>query len=115
MASGYILLLNDVLKNHILGCKASEKQRLLEKLEFLANGIWDAGVRVKKLKGLSRKVIFEARLSRGQRILFTLGRHQGRIAIYLWGIAAHDDVERLGRSIVPRNAPFLLFEPESMQ
>jgi len=115
MATGYILLLNDVLKNYILGCKASEKRRLLEKLEFLANGIWDAGVRVKKLKGLSRKVIFEARLNRAQRILFTLGRHQGRIAIYLWGIAAHDDVERLGRSIVPRNAPFLLFEPESVQ
>lgn len=115
MASGYLLLINDVLKNHILGCKASEKQRLLEKLEFLANGIWDAGVRVKKLKGLSGKVVFEARVSRGERILFTLGRHDGRIAIYLWGIAAHDDVDRLGRSIVPGNAPFLLFEPESSE
>lgn len=89
--------MNDVLKNHILGCKASEKQCLLEKLEFLANGIWDAGVRVKKLKGLSRKTIFEARLSLGRRILFAFGKHQGRIAIYLWGIAFLDDFKRPGR------------------
>jgi tetratricopeptide (TPR) repeat protein len=115
VASAYLLLINDVLKDHILGCSPAEKQRLLEKLEFLANGIWDGGVRVKKLKGISGKAVFEARLSRGQRILFTLGRHQDRIAIYLWGIAAHDDVNRLGRSIVPRNAPFLLFEPQSTE
>ena len=50
----------------------ARKQRLREKLEFLQEGLWDAGVRVKKLRG-SGRAVFEARLSRGDRILFTLG------------------------------------------
>lgn len=115
MPSHYILLLNEVLKTHILASKTEEKRRLVEKLEFLANGIWDAGVRVKKLKGVSRKVIFEARLSRAERILFTLGRYDGSVAVYVWGIASHDEVSRIARAVMPQNAPFLHFEPETMR
>ena len=60
----YILLLNETLKRHVVTLDKRGKKRLREKFEFLENGIWDSGVRVKKLKGVSRKVIFEARLSR---------------------------------------------------
>jgi hypothetical protein len=115
MADQYLLLLNDALKRHILGLGAAEKRRLQEKLEFLANGIWDAGVRVKKLKGAGRKMVFEARLSRSDRILFTLGRHRDRVAAYVWGLAAHDEVARRALSIIPENAPFLDFEPETVE
>jgi len=46
----YLLLLNESLKTHIQGLSAREKQRLREKLEFIEAGIWDSGLRVKKLK-----------------------------------------------------------------
>ncbi len=115
MADQCLLLLNGALKRHILGLAQAEKRRLQEKLEFLANGLWDAGVRVKKLKGAGRKVVFEARLSRSDRILFTLGRHRDRVAAYIWGLATHDDVNRRARAIRPENAPFLDFEPETVQ
>jgi len=78
----YILLLNHCLKKHMVGMNRKEKERLREKFEFLETGIWDSGVRVKKLKGVWGKVIFEARLSRGERIIFTLGKHGSKTIIY---------------------------------
>ena len=54
----YTVLLNNCLKSHILSLGTREKNRLREKFEFLEAGIWDSGVRVKKLKGSSGKVIF---------------------------------------------------------
>ncbi len=112
-ADNYLLLLNENLKSHILSLHDKERTRLREKFDFLANGIWDTGVRVKKLKGLSGKVIFEARLTRGRRILFTLGKHEGKTAIYVWGISDHDHINDNAANILPHNAPFLNFEPES--
>lgn len=107
----YTLLLNYCLKKHMIGLSRKEKDRLREKFEFLEAGIWDSGVRVKKLKGLSGKVIFEARLSKGERIIFTLGKHDGRTAIYVWGLVNHDSVQKTAGKIFPENAPFLNFEP----
>lgn len=111
----YILLLNDCLKRHLITTGKKEKTRIREKFEFLEAGIWDSGVRVKKLKGPSGKRIFEARLSKGERIIFTLGRHGLQTAIYLWGIVKHDDVRATARHIFPDNAPFLNFEPETLE
>ena len=54
----------------------TRETRLREKLEFLQHGMWDAGVRVKKLR--DGRSTFEARLTRSDRILFTSrppGRH----------------------------------------
>lgn len=111
----YILLLNDTLKRHIVDLNKGEKRRLREKFEFLENGIWDSGVRVKKLKGVSGKVIFEARLSKGDRIIFTLGKHGPQIVIYIWGVVNHDDISKKAKNIFPNNAPFLNFEPETSE
>ncbi|MFW6181315.1 MAG: 3'-5' exonuclease, partial [Spirochaetota bacterium] len=111
MADGYLILLNSALKEHLLAMDGRGKKRLREKLEFLENGLWDTGVRVKKLRGVSGKVVFEARLSRAERIIFTLGRQAGRTAVYVWGIAGHDEVSAAARSVLPANAPFLAFEP----
>ena len=107
----YIILLNDALKDHILSLSARERGRLREKFEFLENGFWDAGVRVKKLKGTAGRVVFEARMNKGDRLLFTLGNHRGKTAIYVWGIASHDAISETAARIVPRNAPFLDFDP----
>jgi len=111
----YILLLNEALKRHVVTLNERGKKRLREKFEFLENGIWDSGVRVKKLKGVSGKVIFEARLSRGDRILFTLGKHGSQTAVYLWGIVKHDDISATAQRVFPSNAPFLSFEPETIE
>jgi superfamily I DNA/RNA helicase len=113
--SKYILLLNAEAKSHFLSRSDQEKKRLREKLEFLENGLWDAGVRVKKLKGVSNRVVFEARLSRSDRILFTLGRHDRGAAIYIWGVSGHDKLGATLRKTFPRNAPFLEFEPEARE
>lgn len=107
----FIVLLNDALKDHLSSLSGKERLRLREKFEFLEQGFWDTGVRVKKLRGTSRRVVFEARLTKSDRLLFTLGDHQGRTAIYVWGIVRHDDIASEAARIVPRNAPFLDFEP----
>jgi hypothetical protein len=111
--NNYLLLLNNALKDYLLGCPGKEKRRLREKLEYLESGIWDSGIRVKKLRGFVNKVVFEARLSKGDRLLFTLGRDRdGRTVIYVWGIAKHDDIGRMAELIAPDNAPFLGFEAD---
>ena len=69
----YTLLLNDTMRAHLVSLGRRARQRLREKLDLLKEGMWDGGMRVKKLKGSGRRV-FEARLSRGDRILFTLGQ-----------------------------------------
>ncbi|MBN2534117.1 MAG: UvrD-helicase domain-containing protein [Spirochaetales bacterium] len=107
----YIVLLNHSLKSYLLTMGQNKKKRFQEKLEFLEAGILDSGVKVKKLKGISGKVIFEARLSRGDRILFTMGRYADQTAIYLWGIVKHDDISDKAKNILPDNAPFLNFQP----
>jgi tetratricopeptide (TPR) repeat protein len=106
-----LVLLNDAVKGHVLALSARERARLREKFEFLENGFWDAGVRVKKLKGVTGRVVFEARIDKGDRLLFTLGSHRRRTAIYVWGISRHDDIASTAARIMPRNAPFLDFEP----
>ena len=116
MPRDYVLLLHDTVRAHVASLDARAKLRLREKLEFLQEGLWDAGVRVKKLRG-SGRAVFEARLSRGDRILFTLGEAPdgngaGVTRIYVWGVVKHDDVNAAAaRRIVPANAPFLDFEP----
>ena len=115
MPRTYTLLLHDTVRAYLLSLGSRARRRLCEKLEFLQHGLWDTGVRVKKLKGAARAV-FEARLNRGDRILFTLGRGiDGATPIYVWGVVQHDDVGAAERRIVPANAPFLDFEPLAVE
>jgi hypothetical protein len=115
MPRTYILLLHDTVRTYLMSLGSRARQRLQEKLEFLQHGLWDTGVRVKKLKGAARAV-FEARLSRGDRILFTLGRGvNGATPIHVWGVVHHDDVTAAERRIVPANAPFLDFQPLTVE
>ena len=124
MARNYTLLLHDTVRAHVVSLDVRAKQRLREKLEFLQAGLWDAGVRVKKLKG-SGRAVFEARLSRGDRILFTLGEPPdgeaagngaGVTRIYVWAVVKHDDVNAAAaRRIMPANASFLDFEPAQVE
>lgn len=103
------LYLNEKVARHISTMGKAERQRLHEKLDYLAGGIWEGGIQVKKLSGQSKKVVFEGRLSKGDRILFTLGQDNGTTGIYIWALSKHDNVERESRRICPSNVPFLDF------
>lgn len=112
------VLINDIFKKHLLLQPRDYRQRVREKLEFLENGIWDGGLRVKKLKGTSPRCVFEGRLDAANRILFSLGRETGRDGsaqgvAYVWGVAGHDQVDRKSRSAIPGDVPFLRFSPFS--
>ncbi len=109
--NGYLLLINHSLQDYLKSLRGAERSRVKEKLDYLANGLWDTGVRIKKLKSTSRKVIFEARLSRSRRLLFTLGTSDDRTAVYVWGIVEHGNIGREAARILPDNAPFLDFSP----
>ena len=106
----FLVLLNERLKKELLNLPTKERERLFEKFSYLENGMWDTGVKVKKLKGPGKKVIFEGRLNKGDRVLFTLGRENGQTCIYLWGIVHHDAIGQEAKRICPDNAPFLEFE-----
>jgi hypothetical protein len=54
--------------------------------------------------------IFEARLDKGNRIIFTLGRQNNMTVIYVWAITIHDKISKTATAIMPENAPSLNFE-----
>ena len=124
MNDQYQVFLNEKVSARFSALPKAEKQRFAEKMRFLAAGIWEGGILVKKLAGAKGKVVFEARISKGDRVLFTLGRpgergvandgatgrsNNERGAAYIWAYLKHDDVDRAARLGMPDNAPFLDF------
>jgi len=134
MDDQYQVFLNEKVSSRFSALPKAEKQRFAEKMRFLAAGIWEGGILVKKLAGAKSKVVFEARISKGDRVLFTLGRpgergtvndgatghgnnghdnngrsNNGRGAAYVWAYLKHDEVDRKARVGMPDNAPFLDF------
>ena len=107
------VLINDVVKRYFLKQPRKLRVKIRDKFEFLESGIWDSGLKVKKLAGVSSRVIFEARLDRGNRILFSLGKDSSEgteeLMVYVWGVVVHDAVSRTMRRILPSEVPFLHF------
>jgi tetratricopeptide (TPR) repeat protein len=115
------VLINDSFKKFLISQPGEYRNKVRQKFEYLEIGYWDGGLKVKKIKSLTgHKAVFEARLDRANRILFTLGKEGNNDStprnslIYIWGIASHDDVPSKSRSI-PSNVPFLHFEPYEEQ
>ncbi len=104
------VLVNDAVKRHLLLIPEKERQQIRKSFEFLENGLWEGGLRIKRLHGVSR-VVLEARLNRSDRIVFTMGNsHQpDEKLIFVWGIASHDDLSRTARSIRSDATSFLAF------
>lgn len=108
------ILVNDNVKKLLLEMEADSRRQMQKACEYLENGLWEGGLRIKKLHGATGKTVLEARLNRGDRLLFTLGRGHGESAdayLYLWNVVAHDDVSRGARNISAEDAPFLSFQP----
>lgn len=109
------ILINDTFKKFLLSQTPEYRKKVRQKMEYLEIGYWDGGLKVKKIKSMpGHKAVFEARLDRANRILFTLGLDRTptapTILIYIWGIVGHDDIASRSRSI-PTNVPFLQFTP----
>ncbi len=111
------VLINDSFKKYLLSQSEKNRERIKQKFEFLEIGTWDGGLKVKKIKGVaSNKTVFEARLDKANRILFTLGydetqHDKSTLLIYVWGIVAHDDISQKSKNILPENVPFIYFKP----
>lgn len=115
-----VILINETFKKYIINQPAAVRNKIKKQFEFLEIGSWDGSLNVKKVKGTSsNKTVFEARLDRSNRILFTLGTDDSyeqsglNIFIYIWGIVTHDDISLKSKNIIPKNAPFLNFIPYS--
>ena len=94
----------------------SELQRTLEYLQF---GYWGNGTRVKLLKGV-RKAVYEARINRSLRLLFTVVRtnatqppHDLQNYLLCWDIVDHDHIDRAKRMNIVPETGFLDFEEQS--
>ncbi|MFT5127531.1 MAG: DNA helicase-2/ATP-dependent DNA helicase PcrA [Rhodothermales bacterium] len=93
-----------------------ELQRTLEYLQF---GYWGNGTRVKLLKGV-RKAVYEARINRSLRLLFTVVRTHASEPPYdlqryllAWDIVDHDHIDRAKRMNIVPETGFLDFEEQS--
>ncbi|MFQ5707823.1 MAG: UvrD-helicase domain-containing protein [bacterium] len=109
------VLINDSFKKFLINQPPEYRRRVRQKFEYLEIGYWEGGLKVKKIKNIaSNKAIFEARLDRANRMLFTLGTgNEGsgqNWLIYIWGIVSHDDISH-GSQHIPNNVPFLQFKP----
>jgi len=102
----FTVLLNDSLKRHILGLPPKEKRRLREKFEFLEAGIWDSGLRVKKLKSFSNRVLFEIRsIIKGAKPPFRLDRFRRLVDTFRKNSFAHFGRGSYGFSRIRRIEP----------
>ncbi|MDQ7054866.1 MAG: UvrD-helicase domain-containing protein [candidate division KSB1 bacterium] len=109
------ILINEAFKKYLIHQPAAFRRKVRQKFEYLEIGYWDGGLKVKKIKGVSStKAVFEARLDRANRLLFTLGTEydgdQPVLLVFVWGIVGHDDIAAGSRRI-PTDVPFLQFKP----
>ncbi|MFQ5639372.1 MAG: UvrD-helicase domain-containing protein, partial [bacterium] len=109
------VLINDSFKKFLINQPSEYRRKVRQKFEYLEIGYWEGGLKVKKIKSIaSNKAIFEARLDRSNRILFTLGSEKENssenVLIYIWGIVSHDDISH-GSKNIPKDVPFLQFKP----
>jgi tetratricopeptide (TPR) repeat protein len=108
------VLVNTAVKEALLRLPLADRRRVREKFEFLEAGLWDGGLRVKKLRD-HRRVVLEARIDHGRRLLFTLGTavEEGGAPVrlvHVWALLDHDSVEpTVRRSSAPLDAPFVAF------
>jgi hypothetical protein len=108
------VLISETVKRALLDASAEKRAVYRKAFEYLENGLWDGGLQVKKLHGLSDKTVLEGRVGRSDRLLMTLGKDTGEdgqshCLAYVWAISPHDKVDARARAIHPDSAPFLSF------
>lgn len=101
----YSIYLTETAKKEIQTIQASKINSILERLTLLEKGHWKNGTRVKKLRSVNKLPIYEARVDKGNRMLFTLvpitewGKNKTAIMIFHLSVA-HDAVVRTAKNII---------------
>ena len=71
------VLINDAVKRFLIEAPAAQRMQLRKSFEFLENGLWEGGLRIKKLRGVQGKTVLEGRVSRSSRDPPDLGTGSG--------------------------------------
>ncbi len=117
MASPFFnILVHHTLVPVLRGEQKSVRGLLQKTLERLQLGSWGGGTRVKLLKGIS-KFVYEARVDRSLRLLFTVSRaysphppHALEHYLLAWDIVDHDHIDRARRMNLQPETGFLDFD-----
>ncbi|MEM2126348.1 MAG: AAA family ATPase, partial [Candidatus Methanosuratincola sp.] len=84
------VLIREPVKKFLLKCSEEERRLYCKRLQDLADGHWSGRLRVKPVRGIRNEElrVFEGRLHKGGRMIFTLERDQsdGRLYVRVWGI-----------------------------
>ena len=111
------VLINETVKKYLLGLPKDIRKKLREKFEFLETGLWEGKLRVRKIKSVFSKCLFEAPVDNKNKVLFTLGADkegtEKALFVYVWGITTRKEPSKKSRLIIPDNVPFLsmIFSP----
>ncbi|HWL24796.1 MAG TPA: 3'-5' exonuclease [Ureibacillus sp.] len=101
----YSIYLTESAKEEMQSIRSNEIEKVSERLNLLKNGFWKNGTRVKKLRSLNKIAIYEARVDRAKRMLFTPipiseeGVNKTAIMVFHLSVE-HDKVIRTARNIL---------------
>ncbi|WLR52632.1 AAA family ATPase [Bacillus tianshenii] len=93
-------------KSELQSLDSNELELVDKRIESLRNGRWKNGTRVKKLRSINKKLtVFEARVDRGNRMLFTLypepSDERNKTIILIFNLSVkHDDVIHTARYVL---------------
>lgn len=111
----YNILIHHRLKGLLAGQATPFRGEVQKTLERLQLGYWGNGTRVKALRGV-RKPVYEARVTRAIRMLFTVVRISDTEPPYalsphvlVWDIVGHDNINRARRMNIVPETGFLDF------
>lgn len=116
MGQIYNILLHYRLVALLQEMRRSTRENVQKCCERLQLGYWDNGTRVKHLKGV-RRLVYEARVNRGMRLLFTsvtmpsaTPPHAMETCLLVWDFVDHDHVNRAKRMNLQPESGFLDME-----
>ncbi|MDR4985657.1 AAA family ATPase [Bacillus cereus] len=114
----YSLCLHHQAKEELQVLAADEVSLIDKRLYMLKRGHWKNGTRVKKLRAINKQVnIFEARIDKGNRMLFTLfyDSELDETVILVFRLSIHhDDVIRTAQSVLDDEIDYELYEKEEI-
>ncbi len=107
------VLISDPAKKYLLAQSQSFRRKIRDKFEYLETGIWEGRIRVKKLRNVSAKCVFEVTVAKRTKLLFSLGNYREAdkksLVIYVWGFVVLAEPAGKSSDIIPGGVPFLKF------
>ena len=114
----YTICLHERAKKELQSLSPDEMSLVDKRLHRLMQGYWKNGTRVKKLQAINKQLnIFEARVHRGNRMLFTLyydSELEETVILVFRLFLHHDDVIRIAQSILDDELDYEAYETEEI-